>query len=139
MSYVPRTEINLLILWGVLLTVPPQPSGADAPLRLSAWSLDSSPDVLLLPPPLFQLVLGSPGLSRGMSYGQASFQVALGVALGGFPVAPKRAAGSIFQDTANAPSSLDGGPCSAFPTLPSTVFQKSLTSPLAPCTRSCAS
>lgn len=52
----------------------------------------------------------------------------------GFPVAPKRAARSISHDTRKAPSSLDGGPCSLSSCL-SAIFQESVTSPRAPCTR----
>lgn len=89
--------------------------------------------LLWVPPHPFPVHTSTPFLASSRqqrnTYGQASFQVGSGGVLGGFPVAPKRAARSISPGAGSVSSSLDGGPCS-FSVLLSTIFQEITTSPL---------
>lgn len=100
-----------------------QPSGVNAP-----WSLSSGSPTHPFPVHTSTPFLACSRQQRN-TYGQASFQVGSGGVLGGFPVAPKRAARSISPGAGRVPSSLDGGPCS-FSVLLSTISQESTTSPL---------
>lgn len=118
-------------LQGLLVAVRFQPLGVNAPLSLSSGFPTHTLSLLHTSPfpPFLWLVLGSLGFSRGIPISRLPSRLALGV-LGGFPVAPKRAARSISPGAGDAPSSPDHGPCS-FSALLSIIFQESMAFPLA--------